>query len=72
MKEIIKKQNRYLHGVTAISFINLGSLEGSFSSVSEEETEFEKKKHTTRLYRGSTDEFVGRGRKTKDGGRTHG
>ena len=40
MTELIKKQNRYLHEVTAISFINLGSLEGSFSSVIEEEPEF--------------------------------
>ena len=30
MTEIIKKQNRYLHEMKAISFINLGSLEGSF------------------------------------------
>jgi len=28
--ELIKKQNRYLHEVKAIYFINLGSLEGSF------------------------------------------
>lgn len=39
MTELVKKQNRYLHEVTAISFINLGSLEGSFSSVNEEEPE---------------------------------
>ena len=30
MTEIMKKQNRYLHEMKAISFINLGSLEGSF------------------------------------------
>jgi len=30
MTEIMKKQNRYLHEVKAISFIHLGSLEGSF------------------------------------------
>ena len=30
MAELIKKQNRYLHKVHAISFINIGSLEGSF------------------------------------------
>jgi len=30
MTEIIIKQNRYLHEMKAISFINLGSLEGSF------------------------------------------
>ena len=30
MTDLIKKQNRYLHDVRAISFINLGSLEGSF------------------------------------------
>jgi len=31
MKELIKKQNRYLHQVHAISFINIRSLEGTFS-----------------------------------------
>ena len=30
MTELIKKLNRYLHSVRAISFINLGSFEGSF------------------------------------------
>jgi len=30
MMELIKKQNRYLHSVRAISFINLGSLEDLF------------------------------------------
>ena len=30
MTEIMKKQNRYLHNMKAVSFINLGSLEGSF------------------------------------------
>ena len=30
MTELIQKQNRYLHDVHAISFINIGSLEGSF------------------------------------------
>ena len=30
MTDLIQKQNRYLHDVRAISFINLGSLEGSF------------------------------------------
>jgi len=30
MTELIKKQNRYLHKVHAISFINIGFLEGSF------------------------------------------
>ena len=32
MIELIKKQNMYLHQVHAISFINIGSLEGSFQS----------------------------------------
>jgi len=30
LTELIKKKHRYLHNVRAISFINLGSLEGSF------------------------------------------
>ena len=31
MAELLKKQNRYLHQVHAISFINIRSLEGTFS-----------------------------------------
>lgn len=30
MTELMKKQDRYLHEVRAISFINIGSLEGFF------------------------------------------
>jgi len=36
MTELIKKQNIYLHEVHAISFINIGSLEGSFQKNEED------------------------------------
>ena len=47
MTELIKKQNRYLHEVTAIAFINLGSLEGSFRQEVEQEGGGSKRKIST-------------------------
>jgi len=47
MNELIKKQNRYLHEVTVMSFINLGLLEGSFRQEVEQEGGGSKRKSST-------------------------